>query len=208
VQWTGPLGLKIDPLSDEVAYPPLTDGELLEVSEFGEKCSFVANQPLVSAGDCPFNSYVILSGRIRIIDISTGTRVVFVRYGAGRFTGDIDLFTRRPSLLTCEAETETVEAIRLSPNQLRDMFIRRPQIGEKFWKSYQRRRDLLLTSNFRGVSVYGRKDDRATLETVELLFRNSVPHHSGASAARLLHSCREIARDPKNSTRISPAKSA
>jgi thioredoxin reductase (NADPH) len=78
-------------------------------------------------------------------------------------------------LLTCEAETD-VEAIRLSPNQLREMFVRRPQIGEKFWRSYQHRRELLLASNFRGVSVYGRKDDKVTLETVELLFRNSVPH--------------------------------
>jgi thioredoxin reductase (NADPH) len=176
MKWTGPLGLKIDPLSDEVAYPLLTETELAEVKQFGERCSFVKNQPLFSAGDCPFNSYVILSGRIRIIDISTGTRIVFVRYGAGRFTGDIDLFTRRPSLVTCEADTATVQAIRLSPNQLRDMFIRRPQIGEKFWKSFQHRRELLLASDFRGVSVYGRKDDKSTLETVELLFRNSVPH--------------------------------
>jgi thioredoxin reductase (NADPH) len=100
---------------------------------------------------------------------------VFIRYGAGYFTGDIDLFTRRPSIVSVEAETP-VEAIRLTPKQLRDLFTRKPELGEKFWKSYLRRRELLLKSNFRGLSVYGRKDDRATLETIELLFRNSVPH--------------------------------
>jgi hypothetical protein len=56
------------------------------------------------------------------------------------------------------------------------LFTQRPQIGEKFWKSFQRRRELLLVSKFRGLSVYGRKDDRATFEAVQLLFRNSVPH--------------------------------
>jgi thioredoxin reductase (NADPH) len=101
--------------------------------------------------------------------------VVFIRYGPGYFTGDIDLLTRRPSVVSCEAETD-VEAIRLTPSQLRDMFTRSPQFGEKFWKSFQGRRELLLCSKFRGLSIYGKKDDKATLDAVELLFRNSVPH--------------------------------
>jgi len=169
------FGLGFDPLSDPVAYSHLSPTELEEVAPFGERCAMAENDPLVSAGDYPFNSYVILSGSVRAVDVSTGERVVFVRYGAGYFSGDIDLFTRRPSIISVEAET-AVEAIRLTPKQLRDLFTRKPQLGEKFWKSYQRRRELLLKSKFRGLSIYGRKDDKATLETVELLFRNSVPH--------------------------------
>jgi dienelactone hydrolase len=40
--------------------------------------------------------------------------------GRDYFTGDIDLFTRRPSVVSCEAETD-VQAIRLTPAQLRKM---------------------------------------------------------------------------------------
>jgi thioredoxin reductase (NADPH) len=169
------FGLGFDPLSDPVAYPRLNASELAEVAPFGEHCVIAENDPLVSAGDYPFNSYVILSGTVRAVDVSTGDRVVFVRYGAGYFSGDIDLFTRRPSIVSVEAET-SVEAVRLAPKQLRNLFTRRHQLGEKFWKSYQRRRQLLLKSKFRGLSIYGRKGDKATLEVVELLFRNSVPH--------------------------------
>lgn len=168
-------GLGFDPLMDKIAYPVLSDAELAEVKGFGECCSFAENQALFSAGDYPFNSHVILSGSVRIIDISTGERVVFVRYGRGYFTGDIDLLTRRPSVVSCEAET-AVEAVRLTPPQLREMFTWRPEIGEKFWRSFQHRRELLLVSRFRGLSIYGKRDDKATLDTVELLFRNSVPH--------------------------------
>jgi thioredoxin reductase (NADPH) len=164
-----------DPLSDPVAYPHLNEAELEEVAPLGERCAFAENEPLVSAGDYPFSSFVILGGSVRAVDTSTGERVVFVRYGAGYFTGDIDLLTRRPSLVSVEAET-AVEAVRLTPKQLRNLFTRRPQLGEKFWKSYQRRRELLLASKFRGLTVYGQKGDKATLDTVELLFRNSVPH--------------------------------
>jgi thioredoxin reductase (NADPH) len=169
------FGLGFDPLSDTVAYPHLDASELAEVAPFGERCAIAENDSLVSAGDYPFNSYVILSGTVRAVDISTGERVVFVRYGAGYFTGDIDLFTRRPSIISVEAET-SVEAVRLTSKQLRNLFTRRPQLGERFWKSYQRRRELLLKSKFRGLSIYGRKDNKTTLESVELLFRNSVPH--------------------------------
>jgi thioredoxin reductase (NADPH) len=158
-----------------VAYPHLSPTELEEVTPFGERCTIAENEPLVSAGDYPFNSYVILSGTVRAVDVSTGERVVFVRYGAGYFTGDIDLFTRRPSIISVEAET-SVEAVRLTPKQLRNLFTRRPQLGERFWRSYQRRRELLLNSKFRGLSIYGWKRDKATHEAVELLFRNSVPH--------------------------------
>jgi thioredoxin reductase (NADPH) len=174
----GPLrgfGLDFDPLADTAAYPRLSAAELNEVAPFGERCSFAKNKPLVGAGDYPFNSHVILSGSVRVVDVSTGERVVFVRYGAGYFTGDIDLFTRRPSLVSVEAET-IVEAIRLTPSQLREFFTQKPRLGEKFWKSFQRRRELLLVSKFRGLSIYGKKGDKRTLDTIELLFRNSVPH--------------------------------
>src|SRR5580693_8743893 len=171
----GFFGLGFDPLSDSVAYPHLNEAEVAEVAPFGERCAFAENDPLFSAGDYPFDSYVILSGKVRAVDVSTGERVVFVCYGAGYFTGDIDLFTRRPTIISVEAET-SVEAVRLTPKQLRNLFIRRPQLGERFWKSYQRRRELLLNSKFRGLSIYGRQGDKATLEAVELLFRNSVPH--------------------------------
>jgi thioredoxin reductase (NADPH) len=167
--------LGFDPLSDPVAYPCLNATEIAELTPFGEQCAFAENEPLFSAGDYPFNSYVILSGTVRAVDVSAGERVAFVRYGAGYFTGDIDLFTRRPAIVSVEAET-AVEAIRLTPKRLRQLFTRKPQLGEKLWKSYQRRRELLLNSKFQGLTVYGKKSDKATLETVELLFRNSVPH--------------------------------
>jgi thioredoxin reductase (NADPH) len=169
------FGIGFDPLTDATAFPHLSEAELEEVAPLGERCTFDENEPLFSAGDYPYNGCVIVSGRVRSVDVSTGERVVCVRFGAGYFTGDIDLLTRRPAPLSVEADT-AVEAIRLTPRQLRMLFTRRPQLGEKMWRSYQRRRELLLTSNFRGLTVYGEKGDKATVDTLELLFRNSVPH--------------------------------
>ena len=166
---------RFDVLADQTAFPCLTEAEIADASAFGEKCSFREDDALFSTGDKPFDSYTLLSGRIRIIDISTGERVCFVRYGAGYFTGDIDLFTGRPSVVTCEADTD-VEAIRIKPADLREMFVRKPALGERYWKSFQRRRQLLLQSRFCGLSIYGNRDDKRTVEAIELLYRNCVPH--------------------------------
>src|SRR5437879_1084766 len=68
------------------------------------------------------------------------------------------------------------------------MLVRQPTLGARIWRAFQRRRELLMTTDFQGLRVYGAKDDKQTLETVELLFRNSletvellfrngVPHH-------------------------------
>ena len=169
------LAAKFDVLSIPIAYPRLDECEIAEAAAFGQKCSFRKDEVLVASGDRSFDSYTILSGRVRIIDISTGERVCFVRYGARYFTGDIDLFTGRPSVVSCEAESD-VEAIRIKPHQLREMFVKKPALGERYWKAFQQRRQLQLQSPFRGVSVYGPKDDKRTVEAVELLYRNCVPH--------------------------------
>jgi hypothetical protein len=34
-----------------------------------------------------------------------------------------------------------------------------------------------MATDFQGLRVHGAKDDKRTLETVEFLFRNGVPHH-------------------------------
>jgi thioredoxin reductase (NADPH) len=119
---------------------------------------------------------VILSGEVCIIDISTDEPTYLVRLRSGQFTGDIDLFTGRRAAASCEAISQ-VEAIRISPDKVREMLVRQPTLGARIWRAFQRRRELLMATDFQGLSVYGAKDDKRTLETVEFLFRNGVPHH-------------------------------
>jgi hypothetical protein len=57
------------------------------------------------------------------------------------------------------------------------MLVRQPTLGARIWRAFQRRRELLMATDFQGLSVYGAEDDKQTLETVEFLFRNGVPHH-------------------------------
>src|ERR1700688_708116 len=171
-----PDQLHADLMKDTVAFPVLSAAELEECAEFGTRCSFAAGEDLFPAGAQPFDCYVILSGEVCIIDVSTDEQTYLVRLPGGQFTGDIDLFTGRRAAASCEAISH-VEAIRISPDKVREMLVRQPTVGARIWRAFQRRRELLMATDFQGLQVYGAKDDKRTLETVEFLFRNGVPHH-------------------------------
>jgi thioredoxin reductase (NADPH) len=169
------LPAKRKPLEDKIAFPVLDESEREKAAEFGMRCSFSTGQTLFSAGDHPFDCFIILSGEVCIFDVSSDERVCVVQYGEGHFTGDIDLLTGRRAVVSCEAVT-SVEALRITPEKLRQLFVRQSALGERIWRAMQRRRELLLETSFQGLRVYGRRDDKETLATVELLFRNGVPH--------------------------------
>ena len=90
-------------MADTVAFPVLSAAELEECAEFGTRCSFAAGEDLFRAGAHPFDCYVILSGKVCIIDVSTDEPTYLIRLREGQFTGDIDLFTGRRAAASCEA---------------------------------------------------------------------------------------------------------
>lgn len=170
-----PVPPAADPLADTVAFPVFSADEVARCAEFGERRTFAVDEELFSAGDRPFPCFVLVSGEVCIVDVSADAPRCVLRYGAGHFTGDIDLLTGRPAVVSGRAVTP-VEAIRIVADDLRQLFVRQPTLGEKLWRAMQRRREALLTTAFQGLRVYGGKDDRDTLDTVEFLFRNGVPH--------------------------------
>jgi thioredoxin reductase (NADPH) len=90
-----PDQLHADPTKDTVAFPVLSAAELETCAEFGTSCSFAAGEDLFRAGVQPFDCYVILSGEICVVDVSTDEPTYLIRLQGGQFTGDIDLFTGR-----------------------------------------------------------------------------------------------------------------
>ena len=141
-----PLQPPTNQLKDEVAFPVLSPDDLAQCEKFGTRCSFAPGQMLFSAGDHPLDCFVLLSGEADLLDSSHEERISVHPYGAGDFTG------------------------------VREMFVRKAELGARLWRAFQRRRELLLQTGFDGLRVYGPKDDEPTLTLVEFFFRNGVPH--------------------------------
>jgi hypothetical protein len=66
-----PDQLHADLMADTVAFPVLSAAELAECAEFGTRCSFAAGEEIFGAGAQSFDCYVILSGDVCIMDVST-----------------------------------------------------------------------------------------------------------------------------------------
>src|SRR5229473_2249656 len=66
-----PEQLHADLMADPVAFPVLSAAELAECAEFGTRCSFAPGEEIFGAGSQSVDCYVIVSGDVCIMDVST-----------------------------------------------------------------------------------------------------------------------------------------
>jgi thioredoxin reductase (NADPH) len=125
-----PDQLQADLMAETVAFPVLSATELAECKEFGTRCSFAPGEEIFGAGSQSFDCYVIVSVDVCIIDVSTDEPTYLIRLRRGQFTGDIDSFTGRRAVGSCQAAT-VVEAIRIAPDKVREMSVRQPTLGAR-----------------------------------------------------------------------------
>src|SRR5262249_23456905 len=90
------------------------------------------------------------------------------------FSGDIDVLTGRPVIVTAVAKGQT--RLLCVPNgQLRGLLNRVPSLGEKMIIAFTRRRELLAQMGGLGLRVLGPGRCRATSTVREFLYKNFVP---------------------------------
>src|SRR4030095_2798052 len=93
-------------VSEGIAFPHLTPRDLEQLRPFGTPCSYEDGQVVFSAGDDAVDLFIVESGAIELLNQEQGTRSV-VTHSHGQFSGDIDLLTRRPPLVTGVARGRT-----------------------------------------------------------------------------------------------------
>ena len=92
----------------------------------------------------------------------------------GQFSGDIDLLTGRPVIVTAVARGKT-RVLCVPGSQLRLLLNRVPSFGEKLIIAFTRRRELLSQSGMLGLRVVGPGRCRDTNTVREFLYKNFVP---------------------------------
>ena len=158
---------------EEVAFPRLTSAELAAVKPLGAARDYADGETVFRVGQADIDFYVVESGQIEIHNPRDGDRVIVV-HEPGQFSGDIDLLTGRPVLVSGVARGKT-RLLRIPGSHLRSLLSRVPSFGEKLITAFTRRRELLSQFGTLGLRVVGPGRCRDTSTVREFLYKNFVP---------------------------------
>jgi thioredoxin reductase (NADPH) len=159
--------------TEETAFPRLTSAELALVKPLAKPCDYADGAVVFRAGQPDIDLYVVESGRMEIRNPTNGDRLIAV-HEPGQFSGDIDVLTGRPVIVTAVAKGPT-RLLCVPNSQLRSLLNRVPSFGEKLIIAFTRRRELLAQMGGLGLRVFGPGRCRATSTVREFLYKNFVP---------------------------------
>jgi thioredoxin reductase (NADPH) len=159
--------------SQDVAFPQLTTAELAVLKPLATAHDYVDGETIFRAGQADIDLYVVESGKIDILNPTDGNRKI-VSHEPGQFSGDIDILTGRPVIVTAVARGKS-RIWRVPGSQLRALLNRVPSLGEKLIIAFTRRRELLSKAGVVGLRVVGPGRCRDTNTVREFLYKNFVP---------------------------------
>src|SRR5436190_14012363 len=139
--------------NEEAAFPRLSNAEVAVLKPLATAHDYVDGETVFRAGQADIDLCVVESGQIDILNPTDGNRVI-VTHDPGQFSGDIDLLTGRPVIVTAVARGKT-RVWRVPGSQLRTLLNRVPSLGDKLIVAFTRRRELLSESGVLGLRVVG-----------------------------------------------------
>jgi thioredoxin reductase (NADPH) len=160
-------------VSEEVAFPRLTSAEIAVLKPLATPRDYADGEIVFRAGQADIDFYVVESGQIDILNPTDGNRLI-VSHTPGQFSGDIDLLTGRPVIVSAIARGKS-RIWRVPGNHLRAVLNRVPSLGEKLIVAFTRRRELLSKTGVVGLQVVGPGRCRDTNTVREFLYKNFVP---------------------------------
>ncbi len=160
------------PLDQPPAFP-LSPTQLEQIRVYGSEEPVEAGDLLYSPGDEDWGMFVVLEGRIDIVERHglPGMRVV-VSYGPGEFSGEIGMLTGRRSTLTAVVG-EGGRVLRVPVENVRTIVAEDRTLSELILDALMTRRGYLVREGI-GVTLVGSRFDPETRRLLELLARNGV----------------------------------
>src|SRR5919112_3784787 len=133
----------------DVAFPVLSQRDIAALQARSHPRVVHAGEILFREGDRNFCFFVVVDGAIEILEHSSGEPHTITVHQPGEFTGDVDMLTGRPALVTARA-TSDGRVLELSTDELRRMVEELPELGEIIVKAFLMRRTLLKSGGVTG----------------------------------------------------------
>ncbi|MEU7813020.1 FAD-dependent oxidoreductase [Pseudonocardia sp. NPDC049154] len=157
------------------AFPRLEETRLRELEAWGERRPTTRGDVLVAEGEAEDTFYVLLSGRVAVVEaIGTPDQRVVRLHGPGRFLGELGVLTRQPAFLS-DVVVDPGEVLAVPADRLRALAARDHAFGDLVLRAYLVRRWLTLGEGI-GFRIIGSRYSATTRQLREFAVRNRLPH--------------------------------
>jgi thioredoxin reductase (NADPH) len=156
------------------SFPTLTPAQINRLRPLGKVRKVEPGEILFRPDDMGSPFFVVLSGRMEIVqpDLS-GERPVAV-HAPGEFTGEITMISGQRNLVLGRV-TEAGEFLEISADGLRTIIAKDEELSEIFMRAFILRRLALISSGQGNVILMGSRYCANTLRIREFLARNAYP---------------------------------
>jgi thioredoxin reductase (NADPH) len=157
------------------AYPRLTDEQIMLLSRYGERQSLPEGTTLFCEGDRDRGLFVVLDGRVRVIQENGGEgepRVIAV-HGPGRFVGDLSMLTGQAVYVTAVAQTD-VEVLEVHYDGLKEAVTQDQALGDLILRAFILRRNIHAELGA-GLRIIGSRFSADTRRLRDFASRNRIP---------------------------------
>jgi thioredoxin reductase (NADPH) len=156
------------------AFPRLTDEQIETLGDGGEHRPVQAGEVLYTQGERTSEFFVILSGKVAVVE-GTGDDAKIVRvHGPRRFLGELGLLEEQPAFVGAVV-AEPGEVLAIPVRALRRLVLGDPVLGEAILRAYLVRRAVLIGSGD-GLRIIGSCYSPDTKRLLEFVARNRLPY--------------------------------
>ena len=156
------------------AYPRLADEQLMTLSRYGDRRSVPRETVLFCEGDRDCSFFVVLGGKVAVVQETAAEPRLIALHGPGRFLGDLALLTGQTVLVTAVAATEA-EVLEVPVERLKELLAADQPLGDLILRAFILRRTLQANIGA-GLRIIGSKYDPDTRRLRDFASRNRIPH--------------------------------
>ncbi len=167
-----PVPSALDPRTQ--AFPVLTPTQIDRIRLSGTVRQVEKGEILFEPGDTVVPFFVLLSGRMEIVQPSLNGELPVATHGPGEFTGEMTMISGRRVLVRGRV-TEPGEFLELPGESLRSLVARDAELSEIFMRAFILRRLELIRRGRGDITLLGSRHSAKTLQLREFLTRNEHP---------------------------------
>jgi formate hydrogenlyase transcriptional activator len=157
------------------AFPVLSVSQIDRIRSCGRSRHVAAGDILFEPGNENVPFYVLLSGRMEIVQPDLAGELQIAKHGPGEFTGEMTMISGRRCLVRGRV-TEPGEFLELTGDGLRSLVARDAELSEIFMRAFILRRLELISRGQGNLILLGSRHSANTLRLREFLNRNGHPY--------------------------------